>query len=64
MEMEGQREPEPPQRFTKMRLTLNIKGDGLTEEHVRRAVALSEEKYCSVHHTLRDDVEIEVVLER
>lgn len=62
MEMEGQREPEPPQRFIKMRLTLNIAGAGLTEEHVQRAVALSTEKYCSVHHTLRDDLEVEVVL--
>ena len=61
MEMEGHREPEPPQRFTKMRMTLNIAGDGLTEEAVHKAVKLSEEKYCSVHHTLRDDVEIEVV---
>ncbi|MHC4469835.1 MAG: OsmC family protein [Planctomycetota bacterium] len=57
MEIEGERNPDPPQRFTRFRLVLSLDGDGLDEAKVRRAVSLSEEKYCSVLHSLREDVE-------
>lgn len=35
-----------------------VKGKGLTEKNVQQAIALSEEKYCSVAATLRGVAEI------
>jgi putative redox protein len=59
MEIEGERAPAPPQRFRKVRLVVRIEGNGLAEGKVRRAVSLSEEKYCSVLHSLREDIDFE-----
>lgn len=58
--VEADRAPEPPRRLTRVRLVYETKGVSADDEaKVRRAVALSHEKYCSVLHTLRPDVEIE-----
>jgi len=62
MEIEGERNRTPPQRIRKIKLTLHIQGGGVTENKARRAVQLSEEKYCSVRHSLREDIEIETDL--
>jgi uncharacterized OsmC-like protein len=35
---------------------IHIKGKGITEKKMERAVALSKDKYCSVYHTLRKDL--------
>jgi putative redox protein len=59
MEIEGDRRPTPPQRFTRVKLVLKLEGDGLDEAKVRKAVSLSEDRYCSVLHSLREDVEME-----
>ena len=61
MDIEGRRNPTPPQRIRSIKLTLHIKGD-VTEDKARRAVQLSEEKYCSVRHSLREDIAIETDL--
>jgi putative redox protein len=58
MDIQGERNPTPPQRITRIHLVLNMTGDNLQEEKVRRAVSLSEEKYCSVKHSLREDIEV------
>lgn len=63
--MEAERAPEPPRRFTAVRLVYET--TGLTEADrpkLQRAVDLSHEKYCSVLHTLRRDIDFstEVVL--
>jgi putative redox protein len=58
MNILGERNPTPPQRITKVHLVLNLTGENLQEDKVRRAVSLSEEKYCSVRHSLREDIEI------
>ena len=60
MEFEGERNPTPPQRYLRIRQVLFLAGEGLAEDKVRRAVSLSQEKYCSVYHTLRPDIEMEV----
>lgn len=63
--LEGDRAPSPPRRYTRVRLVYEVQGVAAAdEEKVRRAVALSHEKYCSVLHTLRPDLELrtEVVL--
>ena len=55
----GDRACEAPRRYTRIRLVYEVQGLGVGEEEkVRRAIALSHEKYCSVLHTLRPDVEV------
>lgn len=56
---EGDRAPEPPRRYTRIRLEYRVQVPDDAREKVRRAVTLSHEKYCSVLHTLRPDVVIE-----
>jgi putative redox protein len=51
----GDRATEPPYRFTSVTLTFVVTGD-VPSEAVRRAIALSHEKYCSVSNSLRGDI--------
>ncbi len=55
---ESVQDDDPPWRFRKIHVRFQAVGKGLDVEKVRRAIALSEEKYCSVFVTLRDAVEI------
>jgi putative redox protein len=51
----GDRREEPPRRFT--RFTLNFVVGGSVPDHViQRAIDLSRDKYCSVWHSLREDI--------
>lgn len=58
MEIEARRRPTPPQRITRVRMVLSLTGD-VPRDKVDRAVALSDEKYCSVRHSLAGDIEFE-----
>ena len=58
MKVSAERRATPPQRLTKARMVIHLDGEGLSDEKVARAVALSEEKYCSVRHSLREDIEV------
>ena len=60
IEMEGDRNPTPPQYFKAIRITICLAGDGLTDKKVQRAISLSQEKYCSVYHSLRKDLKVTV----
>lgn len=63
--VEGERAAEPPRRLTGLRLIYETRGiPAEAEAKLRRAIALSQEKYCSVLHTFRDDLELstEVIL--
>ena len=51
----GERTQTPPHRFTTVGLTFVIHGE-VPSEAVRRAIALSHEKYCSVSNSLRGDI--------
>ena len=62
MEITGQRNPTPPQRLRSVVMTLHIKGSGVTEEKAARAVDLSRDTYCSVRHSLREDIEVKTDL--
>jgi putative redox protein len=53
----GKQESEPPNRFTHIHLHYTFKGD-LKQKNVKKAIHLSEEKYCSVINTLKGSVEI------
>ena len=61
MSLEGDRAEDPPRRYTAIRLVYRLTGP--QPEHaqkVDRAVRLSRDKYCSVYHTLRPDIEWEI----
>lgn len=63
----SENDPNPPWTFRKIRLTYRLAGKDLTEKAVSQAIALSQEKYCSVVATLRGEAEIvtefEILLE-
>ncbi len=48
----GERAPEPPSVWTKLEVLYRLRGR-LEEAAVKRAIELSEEKYCSVSATLK-----------
>ena len=47
-----------PYRLTKASLHFHIEGD-VPEAAIERAIALSRDKYCSVWHSLREDITLE-----
>jgi putative redox protein len=51
----GDRAHEPPYRFTGVTLNFVVNGD-VPADAVRRAIALSHEKYCSVSNSIRGDI--------
>ena len=55
----GQRAPDEPRRFTAIKLHFTITGD-VPPDKVERAIDLSREKYCSVWHSMRQDIELTV----
>lgn len=55
---ESQRDDEPPWRFRKIHILYKFTGHNLNASAVERAIELSETKYCAVHATLRDVVEL------
>ncbi|HZY02080.1 MAG TPA: OsmC family protein [Anaeromyxobacteraceae bacterium] len=60
MDVAGRRHPTPPQRYAAVEMTIAVTGSGLTQRKMERAVSLSQEKYCSVHHSLRPDLAVTV----
>jgi putative redox protein len=66
IDCEGWRAESPPRRFTRIRLLHRAAGPALDEGSVRRAVDLSQEKYCSAMASLDPAivVENEIVLSR
>jgi putative redox protein len=53
MNLTAERSEEHPNVYTKIDLEYVIYGQGIDEEKVKRAVELSQEKYCSVSAMLR-----------
>ena len=53
----GERAPQPPAVWTKLDLLYRLRGD-LDEGAVKRAIELSEEKYCSVSATLKRSADL------
>jgi putative redox protein len=62
--LEGDRASEPPRRYTALRLVYRVGVAAESEQKLRHAVELSREKYCSVMHSLRPDIQLstEIVL--
>jgi putative redox protein len=53
----GHRTPDPPRRFTSLHLQFTLHGD-VPHPAVERAIALSHDRYCSVWHSLRQDIDL------
>jgi putative redox protein len=47
IEISAERAPEDPKVFTRIHLHFLLKGNGLQDKQVERAIKLSAEKYCS-----------------
>jgi putative redox protein len=61
-ELVAERAPEPPSRFTAVDLRFRVTGE-VPASAIERAIALSHEKYCSVWHTLRQDIPLSTSFE-
>ena len=60
IEIEGERNPTPPQYYKAVELVLFMAGKNLDPGKVDRAIALSRDKYCSVYNSLRPDLALNV----
>jgi putative redox protein len=61
VDVEGDRAEEVPRRFTAIRILYRIGGlEAGHRERAQRAVDLSRDKYCSVLHSLRPDVDLDI----
>ncbi len=54
----AERQQHVPHRLTKAALHFHIQGD-VPDAAVERAIALSRDNYCSVWHSLKDDITLE-----
>jgi putative redox protein len=53
------RAQEDPHRIVRMSLAISVEGD-VSVDAVERAIALSRDKYCSVWHSMRQEIEFDV----
>jgi len=60
MDIVGERNPTPPQYYTAIEMIIQVTGAGLTGKKLERAISLSQDKYCSVYHSLRKDMKVKV----
>ncbi|MEE9524936.1 MAG: OsmC family protein [Thermodesulfovibrionales bacterium] len=60
IETTGSRNPTPPQYYKSIEMVIHISGKGVTPKKLDRAISLSQEKYCSVYHSLRKDLSVKV----
>lgn len=56
----GERNLTPPQYYKAMEMVINISGKNITPKKMDRVIALSQGKYCSVYHSLRKDIKVDV----
>ena len=54
----GEQDADPPWTYRKIHIHYALRGKGLKEKAVHDAIALSEEKYCSVAATVRGAAEV------
>ena len=61
-EQTGERAQEDPHRVTNVTLHFSLTGR-VPNDAVQRAIDLSRDKYCSVWHSMRQDIELTVTFE-
>jgi putative redox protein len=54
----GEQDADPPWAYRKIHVHYEVRGKGLKDKAVHDAIAISEQKYCSVTATLRGVAEI------
>jgi len=52
----GERAEDPPRRYVRITLHFHVSG-AVPGEAIERAIALSRDKYCSVWHSFRQDID-------
>ena len=52
----GERAADPPRRFTRITMHFHVSG-AVAPEAVERAITLSRDTYCSLWHSMRQDIE-------
>lgn len=60
IDFSGERNLDPPQYYKSIEMEIQIEGIGATPGKLDRAISLSQEKYCSVYHSLRKDIDVKV----
>ena len=58
----AERAPADPRRILKVDLRFVLKGE-IPEDRIERAIQLSRDKYCSVWHSMREDIELKTSFE-
>jgi putative redox protein len=60
VEAQGVRNSNPPQYYRSFDIMIHISGNGITPKKLDRAIDLSLSTYCSVYHSLRKDIQVNV----
>jgi putative redox protein len=55
--LEGRRSPDHPKRLLAAEMRFTLEGP-IPPDRVERAIALSRERYCSVWHSLQEDIQL------
>ena len=63
IELKGERASEHPKVYKKIELVYKVKGKNVPEDKVKRAVELSQEKYCSISAMFKPEVEMSYAIE-
>ena len=58
LDLSGTRAEEQPRRFTAITLHFTVTGE-VPRDAIERAIELSREKYCSVWHSMRQDIPLD-----
>jgi putative redox protein len=62
VDLTGHRAAEAPRRYTRFVIHFTVTG-AVAPERVARAIELSRAKYCSVWHSLREDITLETAFD-
>jgi putative redox protein len=57
--LEADRHTPEPRYLTAVRMFFDVWGEGIKPDKLARAINLSIGKYCSVYHSLRDDLKVQ-----
>lgn len=60
--VDGELADEHPKKFTTVRVEYLFEGQDLPADKLKKAVSLSEERYCGIFATLRGNVSFETVI--
>ena len=60
IEYSGERNPVPPQYYKSVGLKITVGGSNITPKKMDRVISLSQDKYCSVRHSLRQDLDVKI----